>query len=254
MINTIRADIYKLFHSKGFWITQILLIALIIASILSKTIGSVGVNTSEVDSSQAGNAVPWDGVQTLFNMSFMAFFLVYFLISLFVISIGQDLTKGTLKNLFSSGVSRGQFFLSKYLVFNVIVLIQFIFYYGVSFITASLVHGVGVLPADFFERFFGTFAMQFLFVQAVFAVGVLVLYMTFSTVWPTLAIIIFPMVIALLGTVTKFDGFQYLDFQGAVSTAGALPHKLMFGLIPSAFAVIIVLVGSAYMYFQKKDL
>ena len=36
MIQTIRADFYRLFHSKGFWITELVLLANILIGVLYK--------------------------------------------------------------------------------------------------------------------------------------------------------------------------------------------------------------------------
>ncbi|GAB2024586.1 ABC transporter permease [Lactovum odontotermitis] len=257
MINAIRADIYRLFHSKGFWITQAVMLIVVI-SIVAQKVGSVGVSmTSSSDApakTAAAQAPLWTPPYALLNFQTMSPLLIYFLLSLFVIIIGYDLKMKTLKNLFSSGMSRPHFFFSKFLIFNVIILIQFIFYFGLTFITAAILHGIGHYPSDFFSIFFGAWLLQLLFVQAIFAIGILVLYLTFSTVWAVLAIIFFPIAISLASVITKLNWLNYFDFQSAMGAANNLPHGQIYKLILSALAAIIVLVGASYFYFQKKDL
>ena len=258
MINTIRADFYRLFRSWGFWITQAVLIMAVVGSILAQSSGKIGisVSTSTATTEALGYKVVWNGVQTLNIMSTMSTLLTYLCLSLFIITIGYDLSRGLLKNLLTSGVSRAQFFFSKYLVFLAVILVQFVFYYGLSFITASLLHGVGKAPSDFWGNFLGAFIMQFLFIQADFAIGLLTLYLTYSTVWPVLATIVVPMIIGMLGV---FIGSLHwmthsLDFQGNMALAMSLSHGDIAKLVPTAFAVILVLAGLAYWSFMKKDL
>jgi ABC-2 type transport system permease protein len=229
------------------------MVLVVIPSLLTQTVGRVGVNVGD-DAEKVAATANWDGIHSLINFSGMSSFLIYFLISLFVVTIGQDLSKGLLKNLFSSGVSRSHFFLSKYLVFNVIALIQFVLYYALTFIVGSIVNGVGSGPANFLGRFIGAFAMQLLLLQAVFAVGLVILYLTFKPVWSVLTIIIFPLVVAIVGSVMKLDWMKYLDFQGSMGSTFSLPHKELIGLLISSCAVLIICVGASYTYFQKKDL
>lgn len=49
MINAIRADFYRLLHTKGFFITQIALILIIIVSVFTQALGSSGVMTEQLE-------------------------------------------------------------------------------------------------------------------------------------------------------------------------------------------------------------
>lgn len=121
MINAIRADFYRLLHTKGFFITQIALILIIIVSVFTQALGSAGVMTEQLKHLQSGALdLKWDSYQTVIAMSTMAAYLIYFSLPLFVMILGYDLTKKTYKNQLAIGISRWYFFMSKYLIFLLI--------------------------------------------------------------------------------------------------------------------------------------
>ena len=66
MIHTIQADFYRLFRSKGFWITEFILFALML---MGASIGATGhlmaIQTEEPEIPTQG----WNGVQALINAS-----------------------------------------------------------------------------------------------------------------------------------------------------------------------------------------
>lgn len=45
MFHIIQADFYRLFRSKGFWITEILFIITLLLGVLYGVVGSIGVHT-----------------------------------------------------------------------------------------------------------------------------------------------------------------------------------------------------------------
>lgn len=243
MLNAIRADIYRISRSKVYLITQAVMAVYIILVI--------AVLSTNFDTS----TITWTSSQTLMIFTRMSYFITYFLISLFIITVGYDLIKGSSKNLFSSGVSRSHFFFSKYLIFNLISLLELVLYYAFAFIVSGVVHGLGEFTPDFLGTFFGAFALQLLFIQAIFAVGIFVLYLSFSSVWAVLTIVVSPTAASLLNQFLPGIKFlTYFNFQGAISSSIALPHALMGKFIISAFAVIIILNLLSHLYFQKKDL
>lgn len=66
MIHTIQADFYRLFRSKGFWITEFILFVLLL---IGATIGATGhlmsVNTTPPETPTHG----WNGIEALINAS-----------------------------------------------------------------------------------------------------------------------------------------------------------------------------------------
>ena len=45
MLHTIQADFYRLFRSKGFWITEALLVLNIVSGVIFGATGHLGINT-----------------------------------------------------------------------------------------------------------------------------------------------------------------------------------------------------------------
>jgi predicted lipase len=58
----------------------------------------------------------------------------------------------------------------------------------------------------------------------------------------------------MIHIITKADWISYFDYHNALMISNQLPQGKMIGLIFSAFAAIILLIGGTSMYFQKKDL
>lgn len=256
MLNSIKADFYRLFHSKGFYITQGLLLLLVVTSVTGEALGSIGVTGQQSLQSDALEAV-WTGRVTIEAMSSMASFLLYFCLPLFVITIGFDLTKKTYKNLLTAGVSRRGFFVSKYIVFVLMSLMQFVIYYGAAFVTACIKNGAGSINGEFIGNFFRVFGLQFVFFQAIFGLAVVAMNLVRSNVASVLAVIIFPIVVSMLAMLLKnADWLQYLNFQGNIDSAwvqGA-PDGYWVKAVMASLASILVCLGLGYSAFQKQDL
>ena len=88
MIHTIQADFYRLFRSKGFWITEFILFVLML---LGATIGATGhlmsVQTAPPETPIHG----WNGIEALINASNNGSDLVFVCIILVCLVRGVDL-------------------------------------------------------------------------------------------------------------------------------------------------------------------
>ena len=67
MLHTIHADFYRLFRSKGFWISEIILALNIISGVLLGGTGHVGVETGAKQAVRSASS--WTGVGSLINYS-----------------------------------------------------------------------------------------------------------------------------------------------------------------------------------------
>ena len=110
MIHTIQADFYRLFRSKGFWITEFILFVLLL---LGATIGATGhlmaIQTEEPEIPTQG----WNGVQALINASSQGSNLVFLCIILACLVLGVDLIGKLYKNNLTVGVSPYRVFSSQ---------------------------------------------------------------------------------------------------------------------------------------------
>lgn len=255
MTNMIQADFYRTLRSRGFWINQILLFALLIIVLLTKVIGTVGNRTEEtskiIDDSM--NTV-WTASKALLATSSMSTFICYFVIILFTVIIGYDLTHGTLKNLLSSGVSRFNYFFSKYVIFLLMSALQFVFYYGLVFVFAGFKNGFGTFEGNYWSKFFQAVFLQYLSMQAIFVVALVILYLLNSNVGAVIATIVVPLFPALLGELLpKVKIIHYFDFQGNMGSAITFSGDKYTLSLLVAIATIIICCALAYYIFKKKD-
>lgn len=258
MINAIRADLYRLFHTKGFYITQFLLILFVVISVAAEATGNVGVNTSEGTTEMQSHLqfYNWDSYQTFIAFSSMASFLIYFCLPLLVMIAGYDLVHKSYKNQLTSGVSRLQYFGSKYLIFIVVTVLQFLFYYTSAFLTAAVKNGIGTAPQDFWMNALQTIGIQFIAFHAIFIVGLCILIITFSNVAGILSVILLPLIINILSAFFNIGWLKYVDFQYGINYAWIrdLPDFSWLVFLCFSLGVIIVMSYIAYQAFRNKSL
>ena len=178
MIHTIQADFYRLFRSKGFWITEFILFVLML---MGATIGATGrlmsVNiTPETEFPTKG----WDGVQALINASSNGSNLVFLCIILACLVLGVDLIGKLYKNILTVGVSRTEFFLAKSFVLASIALLQLIASLVIAFIPATILNGFGTMPDGFIGNLLITIFLQFLCLLAWLSIVSFILYVSHS--------------------------------------------------------------------------
>ncbi|MDR0300072.1 MAG: ABC transporter permease subunit, partial [Streptococcaceae bacterium] len=145
MINMIRADFYRLLRSRGFWISQILFVTFFSFLIFAKSAGNAGIMRQEAVSIDDKLVRTWTAANTMQAFSLMSSMVVFFLLASTMILIGTDLTHRTIKNQLTSGISRGTFFISKYLTFFILSFCQLIAFYGLAFVVGGLKNGWGDL-------------------------------------------------------------------------------------------------------------
>lgn len=258
MVNAMRADLYRLFHTKGFYITQFLLILFVVISVSTEATGNVGVNTSEATTEPQSQLQvnDWDSYQAFIAFSSMASFLNYFCLPLLVMIVGYDFVHKSYKNQLTAGVSRLQYIGSKYFIFVVVTALQFIFYYTSAFVTAAIANGIGTAPKDFWIHALQTIGIQFIAFQAVFIIGLCMLVITFSNVAGILSVIILPLVINVLSALLTIDWLKYFDFQYGMNFAWIrdLPDFSWLIFLSCCLGIILILSYIAYQAFRRKSL
>ena len=157
MIHTIQADFYRLFRSKGFWITEFILFTLML---MGASIGATGhlmaIQAEESEIPTQG----WNGVQALINASSQGSNLVFLCIILACLVLGVDLIGKLYKNNLTVGVSRTEFFLAKAFVLTCIALLQLIICLVIAFIPANILNGLGTIPDGFIGNLLITIFLQ----------------------------------------------------------------------------------------------
>ena len=251
MIHTIQADFYRLFRSKGFWITEFILFALML---MGATIGATGhlmsVNTTpETEFPTKG----WDGVQALINASSNGSNLVFLCIILVCLVLGVDLIGKLYKNSLTVGVSRTEFFFAKSFVLASIALLQLIASLVIAFIPSTLLNGLGTMPDGFITNLLLTISLQFLCLLAWLSIVSFILYVSHSY----LAVFIGYLVSSILLSMPMliFPNIKilpYLSLQFAYAMT-ANSESIFYTLIVSLAVIVIFNIGGLTV-FKKKSL
>ncbi len=251
MIHTIQADFYRLFRSKGFWITEFILFVLML---LGATIGATGhlmsVNTTpETEFPTKG----WDGVQALINASSNGSNLVFLCIVLACLVLGVDLIGKLYKNSLTVGVSRTEFFLAKSFVLASIALLQLIASLVIAFIPATILNGFGTMPDGFIGNLLITISLQFLCLLAWLSIVSFILYVSHSY----LAVFIGYLVSSILLSIPilvfpDIEILRYLILEFAYAMTSN--NQSILYTITVCVSVILFFSLSSLTVFKKKSL
>jgi len=250
MIHTIQADFYRLFRSKGFWITEVILFALML---MGATVGATGklmaIQTEEPDIPTHG----WDGVQALINASSQGSNLVFLCIVLTCLVLGVDLIGKLYKNSLTVGVSRTEFFLAKAFVVACIALLQLIISLVIAFIPATILNGFGTMPDGFIGNLLITISLQFLCLLAWLSIVSFILYVSHSYLAVFIGYLVSSILLSMPMLVfpdIEILRYLILDFAYAMTTNS----QAILYTISVCVTVILFFSFSGLTIFKKKSL
>lgn len=251
MIHTIQADFYRLFRSKGFWITEFILFALML---MGATIGATGhlmsVNTTpETEFPTKG----WDGVQALINASSNGSNLVFLCIVLACLVLGVDLIGKLYKNNLTVGVSRTEFFLAKTFVLASIAFLQLIVSLVIAFIPATILNGFGIMPDGFIGNLLITISLQFLCLLAWLSIVSFILYVSHSYLAVFIGYLVSSILLSMPMLVfpdIEILRYLILDFAYAMTSNS---QSILY-TITVCVSVILFFSLSSLTVFKKKSL
>ena len=250
MIHTIQADFYRLFRSKGFWITEfILFLLMLMGAIFGATGQLMAIQTEESDIPIQG----WNGIQALINASSQGSNLVFLCIVLTCLVLGVDLIGKLYKNNLTVGVSRTEFFLAKAFVLACIGLSQLIIGLVIAFIPATILNGFGTMPDGFIGNLLITISLQFLCLLAWLSIVSFILYVSHSY----LAVFIGYFVSSILLSMPMlfFPNIKilpYLSLQFSYAMT-ANSESIFYTLIVTLAVIVIFNIGGLTV-FKKKSL
>ena len=254
MIQTIRADFYRLFHSKGFWITEFVLLANILLGVLYKVTSRFGTSIPTDGQNITQQApVKMTGINALAHFSGHSDSIIFFTLIVVCLLLGVDLSRKLYKNSLAHGISRTEFFLSKTLVSFVVAIFQFILLLGLSFIIASSINGIGTAPAGFFGQFLVTILVQLIVTIAWIGIVSFVLYLShsiaavFVTYFIGSALLAFPVLLY-----PHVELFRYLTLRFGIEMAADPAVVLQASLV--AIGIAVFFLGNSLLIFKKKDL
>lgn len=251
MLHTIHADFYRLFRSKGFWISEIILALNIIPGVLLGVTGHVGVETGAKQAVKSASS--WTGVGSLINYSSSISMTVLFTLIVVSIILGVDLAQKLYKNNLSSGISRSGFFFAKATVIVAITLGQLFLSYGLAFVLGTLCHGLGTVPDHFVRNFALTFLLQLLCNLAWVSLTTVALYLTHSIVTTfvtyTLGLVALTVPTAIF---PKVEILKYLSLN--FNYAMTADKTIIQNTAIVALAFILAFTALGMITFEKQDL
>ena len=249
MIHTIQADFYRLFRSKGFWITEFIFFAIML---MGATIGATGhlmsVQTAPPETLTHG----WDGIQALINASTNGSNLVFLCIIVCLV-LGVDLIGKLYKNSLTVGVSRTEFFLAKTFVLASIALLQLITSLVIAFIPATILNGFGTMPDGFIGNLLITISLQFLCLLAWLSIISFILYLTHSYLTVFIGYLVSSLILStpmLVFPDIEILRYLILDFAYAMTSNS---QSILY-TITVCVTVILFFSFSGLIIFKKKSL
>ena len=252
MIHTIQADFYRLFRSKGFWITEIVLFALML---MGATIGATG-HLMSVNTTPPESEIPtqgWNGVQALINASSQGSNLVFLCILLACLVLGVDLIGKLYKNSLTVGVSRTEFFLAKSVVLASIALMQILISLVIAFVPATILNGVGTMPEGFIGNLLLTIGLQFLCLLAWLSIISFILYVTHSYLAVFIGYLISSILLSMPMLIfPDIEILRYLSLNVAYAMT-AYSQAVLYTIIVTV-TVILFFTVSGLAVFKKKSL
>ena len=250
MIHTIQADFYRLFRSKGIWITEFILFVLLL---MGATIGATGhlmsVNTTPPETPTHG----WNGIEALINASSNGSNLVFLCIVLACLVLGVDLIGKLYKNSLTVGVSRTEFFLAKSFVLASIALLQLIASLVIAFVPSTLLNGLGTMPDGFITNLLLTIFLQFLCLLAWLSIVSFILYVTHSYLAAFIGYLVTSIILStpmLVFPDIEILRYLILDFAYAMTTNS----QAILYTITVCVTVILFFSFSGLTIFKKKSL
>ena len=250
MIHTIQADFYRLFRSKGFWITEFILFVLLL---LGATIGATGhlmaVQTTPPETRTHG----WNGIEALINASSNDSNLVFLCIILVCLVLGVDLIGKLYKNSLTVGVSRTEFFLAKSFVLASIALLQLIASLVIAFVPSTLLNGLGTIPDGFVTNLLLMIFLQFLCLLAWLSIISFILYLTHSYLAVFIGYLISSIILSMpMFIFPDIEILRYLNLNFAYAMTSNSQSILY--TITVCVVVILIFSLSGLTIFKKKSL
>ena len=262
MSNIIRADIYAIMRGKALYITFGLIFMLHVLLIGTQSAGIVIVGVAG-DFGVEMPEVGFDGIRSASLLYTQMHTMVFFLLSLIILTATPIFTNQTVKNDIAWGISRTKLYLAKLTIAIASCIIMVIFYIGVGMTFATLLHGWGgTTPDGFWLGLFQTVGAQLLLLIAMTCIGVFLIFTSKRTAIVNGAYIAFALIPAMILSFLASQGFNVarlleLDIMSGINRLGFL-SQLETGSILTILGVgvayIVVTTVFGIILFKKAEI
>ncbi|BDR57586.1 ABC transporter permease [Xylocopilactobacillus apicola] len=257
MINQLRAEMYRQFHTKGNYLLTIFVICYSALTTFYKSVGGVVMTGGIQHALEEIDTTNWSVLTGVKFLTMGSSLLIYVFISIFVMVIGTEFSQNTYKNTLISGISRLQFIVVKYLTMLINILLQVFVFYLTGIITGLLCgRKLGSSWGYLLSTTFTTTFVTTFFISVIFGMAIVLLILTSLSIVSAVFIVLFPVLVNLVTTVTKWDWLKYLDFFG-VSNKIALKLITLNQFLPyilTSCLILLICFIISLLLFQRKEL
>lgn len=257
MINQLRTDFYRLSHTWGIYITLAVTIVYSLIINLQQVVGGIMVTSMSSNAMSRLSTKEWsikDGVNA---STLSSSILMYFFISIFVITIGYEFSQKTYKNTLVSGITRSQFILSKYLVMLLNIFVMILVYFFTSIVSGLITNrSVGASWGKLLPMSLNVSIVIAFFISVIFGLAILILILTSSIVISSIFIVVFPIFISVLSIFTSWDWLKYVDFFSAAIkiSVKAIPNDQLWEYVVTSLIVWLVTIAASIFLIRNKEL
>jgi len=251
-----KADLYRIFRGKAFYITLLLFLAFILLQVVT------GYTESLIPTMQDRNNTPITGATAPFEMMNNSDTTLFFLLSFIVTVAAFDFSAGTVKNVLASGTERAQYYLAK-------LVLSLIFCFLISFVMvtlssamATMIRGFGgEFDTAFIGRVSRAFGAQLIVLFAVTCVGVFFVFVAknvAATIALFLAFGLLPqLIIAFVASFNENLTFLFnFDLWGnavrLVNVDLMKASDIVLALLSGTFYIAVSTIGGI-MLFEKSE-
>lgn len=242
MLNMLRADVYRLIHTKGFWILQLVMIVLQSEPLTYKYFYNDTNPMTTMQALQYGNNP----------------IVEFYILPLIFWVMGSDFADGTLKDWLSTGISRTKYFFSKLMIYGILQFLLVIETFFLTFFFSLLSYGLGDMTIKGIETVACQILILWLLLFAIAVFSYLLLFVTRSSAVAVISAGVLPIIIAVCHEkVPGVQLFKYTDFMLCGMNIQTIdPANLSAVSNVLIGAVVIIFFGSIItdFYFDQIDL
>ena len=268
MMNIIRADLYRLFRGKGFYITGVIFLIFIILQAFQADNLSVGVATDVTwKALEMFEVTDLKGSNIHILMFQFANNLPYFVLPFIIFIAAADFSSGSIKNVLSNGTSRIKYYFSKLILCYIFSTIMMILYLLIPIIFLTISKGFGGnFDGKYLSSVCKPFFGQLFILLAITSVGVFFVFLTKRIAGVNSAFIAFclapTLIIAILSETLKqeslmdllaYDMLIGIQYVGNISTNLVEQSDINRCFIIAAGYLLLSVVGSI-LVFRKNEI